>query len=279
MKTRSDFVSNSSSSSYILAVDFHKYDFDLFVKTVCDNCEDKNEPNKEVRGRNEAILRYCLGFNELLFLGTLVDGRKKETYRRGYTYGGEKASPSELRYTPFQYAMEEYEERKNGQWYADPDVEIRVIDENTVEYEYSNEIGSRMTVPRLYMESAIRDKYSIKKASASKRKERVKRILETVRRETKDDDLWRSPFAANTYCITQSTIDNTRDMLAEGLVLKFDSWEENLDMLEARIKAGETVFRTECGDAGEGEDDTRLFSFNSQYPFDGVPVESIGRDC
>ena len=68
-------------------------------------------------------------------------------------------------------------------------------------------------------------------------------------------------------------------MLAEGLVLKFDSWEENLDMLEARIKAGETVFRTECGDAGEGEDDTRLFSFNSQYPFDGVPVESIGRDC
>ena len=62
MKVRRDFVSNSSSSSYIVAVDFSAYDLDLFVEKVCDKCggPGAGRAAEAVRRANEEALRHGL---------------------------------------------------------------------------------------------------------------------------------------------------------------------------------------------------------------------------
>lgn len=81
MKTRLDFVSNSSSSSYVLALDFSKFDFGLFVRRVARNCSFspylKVQTKESVRGmaRNEAALSYGLINVHLVFLGKLNLGK------------------------------------------------------------------------------------------------------------------------------------------------------------------------------------------------------------
>jgi len=80
VKVRTDFVSNSSSSSYVLALDFGKFDFGLFVDRVCGNCSSSPFSGKkparpprlsDFKVKNEAALRYGLTNMYLTFLGEL----------------------------------------------------------------------------------------------------------------------------------------------------------------------------------------------------------------
>ena len=100
MKVRTDFVSNSSSSSYIFSINFKEYDFDLFVENVCMQCDENESIGKKPKdpklyADNRAILEYCLRYCELLHLGDVVISRKREIHRRGYrrekNYGSGRA--------------------------------------------------------------------------------------------------------------------------------------------------------------------------------------------
>ena len=153
----------------------------------------------------------------------------------------------------------------------------RMISDDELEYEYDKVSEPSVTVTRHYMEDIVRDPWHANvKTPAGRRKERVKRIFEVIDIVDKlDDNAWRSPYKSSIYAITLNTVMNTRDLMAEGYKVNLAEWED-LDAIEARLRAGETVFRVECGDAGEGEEDSRLYSMNSQYPFRGIPIENVG---
>ena len=85
MKTRIDFVSNSSSCSFLIATKFDSsHTFDSFVKSVVeqsnetDNSFYDHDENKQYMVQNaecnELNLRYHLKSSELLFVGTLHIG-------------------------------------------------------------------------------------------------------------------------------------------------------------------------------------------------------------
>lgn len=276
MKVRTDFVSNSSSSSFVFSADFKKFGFDDFVKAVCDEC-DGGENDERIRNNNKAVLMYCLRYFELLHLGRLVRGRKKEIIRRGYDYDGSKIEDEALLdSSQFEIVKRTYIDDRPE--YDDENTSVRMVDADTIEYEYDDFAPDRIVVLRHYMSDVIRRgpwAYGEKVSEAKARKDRVKEIMRAIEQaEAAKDDCWRTTYRASTFLITKNTISNTRDLIAACYDVRLAKWE-NLDALEARISAGETVFHIECGDAGEGEDDTRLFSNASQYPFKDLPLEEV----
>ena len=88
MKTRNDFVSNSSSCSFVVAIPSEdKYKFKDFVNDiVIDFASDKdvksemsNEAIDNLNTFNARNLDYHLNSSELLFLGTLKVNNKQYT--------------------------------------------------------------------------------------------------------------------------------------------------------------------------------------------------------
>lgn len=94
MKTRQDFVSNSSSCSFIVSVkkDYVIKDFARELGEACANPKSQWH-NPELADRNRMILEFCLSTYELLFLGTMQLGEKdvvtykKDFYNTGYAKG------------------------------------------------------------------------------------------------------------------------------------------------------------------------------------------------
>lgn len=69
MKTRNDFVSNSSSSSYILATS-KTYSRDDFIKDMIFYCSSDGK-DKSYNVQNKTVLDYCLNCKSALFFGAV----------------------------------------------------------------------------------------------------------------------------------------------------------------------------------------------------------------
>ena len=70
MKIRSDFVSNSSSSSFVIAVNSIEMPLSMFCKKLADACVTSSSDAVLV-DQNVLRLEYCLSENVLLHLGHL----------------------------------------------------------------------------------------------------------------------------------------------------------------------------------------------------------------
>lgn len=286
MKIRLDFVSNSSSSSYIVAIDFSKYDVNLFVKKVCDKCTGLPDDAKrrrisdDVRLANEAILRQGL-MSECLYLGNPVIGRIKERWRRGEEYNHRMIKPGETdEYTPFKDLTE-------LDWTLPPGETVTFIDDDTIEHEFNEELPAWLSVPRSIMSERIR-KYNQfytedKSLAGNSVKARAKRIIEYAKQKEHEKIKRSEP---EVFCITKNTTKNTRDLMSVGCKISFISpialsnelMSKFLDEIDARLTAGETFIYAVAGDSGEGRDDNRLFMPDGySNPFEYTPAQNVTR--
>lgn len=284
MKIRRDFVSNSSSSSYVVAVDFSKYDVDLFVKKVCDRCAGlpdgakKRGVSDDVRLANEAVLRQGL-MSECLYLGNPVIGKIKERWRRGEEYDHRMIKPGETdEYTPFRELTE-------LDWTLPPGETVTFIDSDTIEHEFNEELPAWLSVPRSIMSERIRkyDRFYTedKSLAGTGVKARAKRIIEYAKQKAHEKIKRSEP---EVFCITKNTTKNTRDLMAVGCKISFTSpialsnelMSKFLDEIDARLAAGETFIYAVAGDSGEGRDDNRLFMPDGHSnPFEYTPAQSV----
>lgn len=286
MKIRNDFVSNSSSSSYIVAIDFSKYDINLFVKNVCDKCAGLPSRRAKSRGAaddarlaNEAVLRQGL-LSECLYLGNPVVGRIKERWRRGEEYDHRMIKPGETdEYTPFK-------ELSEASLTLAPGETVTSVDADTIEHEFDEELPAWLSVPRSVMSQCIRkyNRYGIEDRSLAGNgvNARARRVIEYARQKTSEKIQRGEP---EVFCITKNTIKNTRDLIAAGYknstivplaASSGESVSEFLDEVNARLTAGETLVYAVAGDSGEGRDDNRLFMAGGySNPFEYTPAQNI----
>lgn len=284
MKIRLDFVSNSSSSSYVVAIDFSKYDINLFVKKVCDKCTGLQDDAKksriqdDIRFANEAVLRQGL-MSECLYLGNPVIGRIKERWRRGENYDHRMIKSGETdEYTPFKDLTE-------NDWTLPPGETVTFIDDDTIEHEFNEVLPAWLSIPRSIMSERIR-KYNLfytegESLAGKGVKARAKRIIEYAKQKEHEKIKRSEP---EVFCITKNTIKNTRDLMTVGckisfmssIVLSNELMSKFLDEIDARLAAGETFIYAVAGDSGEGRDDNRLFMPDGySNPFEYTPAQDV----
>lgn len=267
-----------------MAIDFSKYDVNLFVKKVCDKCAGLSDGVKrrrvsdDVRLANEAVLRQGL-MSECLYIGNPIVGRIKERWRRGENYDHRMIKSGETdEYTPFKDLTE-------NDWTLPPGETIMFIDDDTIEHEFDEVLPAWLSVPRSIMSERIR-KYNQfytedKSLAGNGAKARAKRIIEYARQKEHEKIKRSEP---EVFCITKNTIKNTRDLMAVGYKISFmfpiamsnEMMSKFLDEINARLAAGETFIYAVAGDSGEGRDDNRLFmSDGYSNPFEYTPAQDV----
>lgn len=253
MKTRSDFVSNSSSCSFVIAIT-DRYKIKDFINDLVEDTlstadsEDSPAFIETVKESNLRNLYYHLNCTELLFLGSLKTADKVEVYKNETDEDNWNEYKEMDRVLNDSYLKSHPEEK-------DFEVEEKTDTEMRVRY---NTYAENLTVPSECMEYTV-GRYPFKKEYEDhERKTIAKTIYEFASRINCDTDSFMYHMMSRIYKITQNTIDNTRDLIDSGYKVVLDDWQ-NLDELEKRIKEGKKIFGIQLSNGGDGMSDTTIY--------------------
>lgn len=285
MKTRFDFVSNSSSCSYTLACN-KKY-LDDIMKDIVNSCG----KSKEFKKSNRRILDFCLNTYQLVFLGELVIETKKITYNLNY----------------FKKHIKDFKSRKSFDNFAEQlwnDYKKDLIEskkENALPYlkkRYANDIYDEVKDEAIHFENITTGniittndnmEYCFNRYhygnddSPENKKNRVKAIIENAKNMIKYDQIKHS--YCNTmgnpgiYMITQDTINNTKDLVEAGYKIIFNEWED-IESLERRLQLGDAIFCIDIATSGGGAGCYNLYCENDDYGITDVSgIEFLNSEC
>lgn len=291
MKTRNDFVSNSSSCSFVVAIPSEdKYKFKDFVKDIVKDCAaDKNEKSEmtkeavdKLNDFNARNLDYHLNSSELLFLGTLRVNDKQYTVVRP-DLNDKKYADGERDYNYdtelFNELQRDIKKKSFGKGTGEKLVEA-TEDKVTVSYPV---YASSIAFPALDMEYFTGHYSFIDPAKETKkdRKHAAEQIINLVNfiKNPEDSDLYHF-INTHTYFISKNTIWNTRALLESKADIVFDEWED-LDALEKRLDEGQRLFVIRQNNGGDGWDSDAVYALGGwDCKFgDKATVEVLYSEC
>ena len=255
MKTRIDFVSNSSSCSFIIAIG-KNFPLNKFIDEACKGClkhADEDDSDWFVIQQNEfnnAVLNYHLRASELVYLGGLDIGPMQSVFTKDDDH--------------FSYLKEDIAKQTLF-------VDERVI-ENTDEKIVieTNDVIYGMAVPKHYVnyitsEYHWNDDYA---CDIEKQKKAAKAIFDFAKNYSDAKTDYKCRSDSNTYFISRNTIWNTRALIAAGYNVELDGWMD-LDKLDKMLQDGDQIFSIRINNGGDGVDEDALFTFGG---WDGEDV-------
>lgn len=278
MKLRDDFVSNSSSTSFIVAINKEYNTFD-FCKDVAKACVNKKYEyhNKDLQKINEVNLAYCLLHYELLHLGNFLVRTTKTTIQKdklpvtlenGYEFTEEEWKYHEKEIKEWE-KIKDHPEDPDYQWreeYRDNCIKDETLYLYTrrwfggialdLQNDYDYHVFDRSGWFEDLVDSGKASPEQLKMYESDKIN-RVERLKELAEKYTSKNEECEPTY--DSYSITMSTIKNTKDLLAAGVDLKFDKWE-NLERIEKRLLAGEKIFMIRNNHSGDGYLSDGVFS-------------------
>jgi len=156
MKIRSDFISNSSSCSFVVAVN-GTYSIKDFAKDVAKNTVNNKSQyhDKDLKRRNQTILEFCLGTYELLFLGywTLKTEEHTMTLEKSIEIHGKEFGEYE-----FQLCLKDVERRKKLNEKS-ADGRMDYVDKDNVIHWFVDKTAGDIVVSNSMMDRNFSSKY------------------------------------------------------------------------------------------------------------------------
>ena len=283
MKTRVDFVSNSSSSSFVVAC--QKQYLDDVIKDLSRACcSGSRKYNKDLKKRNSTILDFCLHTFQLAFLGELLLETKKteyslEAFKKMWTDPSDNSRPDrdddfyKKEWKHYKADLEKIRLGKRINPWVKRDYELDTYDPVTdTAIHYDKVYVKDVVVSNETMEYGLH-RYHFNGTNTSTPEETKQRVDALVHlAKEKNRDGWNKVSAycnPNVYQITEDTIANTRDLIASGWKVELDKWQD-LDKLEAKLKGGDVLFYVRIAHSGDGYGDFYIYCEDEADGIDGI---------
>lgn len=265
---REDFVSNSSSTSFIIALDTNECSIKKFVHDVCYNCLDEESTdklhNEVLMDHNVINLAYHLDNTRLLFLG------------EAYVKDTDRILDIDVvpEYEEKDYWIQQLKElrnhiQKNGKdgILEEYDSKYEIIDDKKIKATYHYYIG-HLTENKYDRDFDFSLGYDFVKDDI--RIERIKELLEACY----DEKITRKNYHNNIYIIDKNTIALTEIMIKNGINIRFQD-KLGLDVFKKYIDEGKTIMYIEVATSGNGWDCDTIYDESKKSSlelFDKLPV-------
>ena len=247
MKIRNDYVSNSSSSSFVVVLP-KDYNQDDFIDDVVRACSDDRDVDyddefvEKLNKFNRRNLDFCMNSYELLFIGELEVGWIPGTITGEGDVAGFIKSVNHMKKDNYPYTP-------------------RILSQTKDKVEYEDiDLAEGITINAQSMRYHVRY-YKYRETDEEYRKKVVENILRCCDRKNRDNPFSRDDRMG--ICeITMNTILNTQDLIAEGKNVRLPNWASDLDALKKRIEDGDRIFCIEMNQGGDGQDIGSIYALN-----------------
>ena len=280
MKVRSDFISNSSSSSFIVSC--QKQYLDAIIKDIAKACVCKKSRyhNKMLEARNKRILDFCLKTYQLIFIGDLVIETRKKIYNLDYfldLYGKDKDESARNMWDKYKrYLYQAKNDPMCKSWIKDLYLQDEYDPDKDEAIHYEKTSVSGIVASNFSMEYEF-DHYHFSVDTPDIIRNRVAKLIEVAKRNAED---YNSNLLGpvDIYQITKDTITNTRNLIDAEYEVKLDDWE-NLDELESKIDNGDVIFYIRIARDGDGYGDFYIYEETGADGLNGISGIEILTSC
>lgn len=269
---RNDFVSNSSSSSYVVCVG-KNYPINTFVKDVCKKCVDKKSNWKELRDRNETSLKFHIQNARLLFLGEVYVCDRTFFIDRNKC---PKWETKEYFEQNFDELFKEIKKKGKNNKLSRYDNDYEILSDTVIKAIDHIWQSSLSTIDQHDLNIEVFHCENNPKFEKEHNKQTVSNIKKILKSKNTQKYYWMGDaYFHNTYVIDQSTIDRTKLMMEHGMKFRFSPWE-NLKKIQKLLNEGETIIYMRVANSGDGTGQDYIYNETDNHDvFEGIPVKFL----